>query len=46
MLLRSLIAESAAKRLTQFDVLSPAIVGTLIERAASRDRASDTGVDH
>ena len=46
MLLRSLIAESAAKRLTQFDVLSPAIVGTLIERAASRDRASDAGADH
>jgi hypothetical protein len=46
MLLRSLIAESAAKRLTQFDVLSPAIVGTLIERAASRDRTSDAGADH
>lgn len=34
MLLRSLIAESAAKRLLQFEILCPAIAGTLIERAA------------
>jgi len=46
MLLRSLIAESAAKRLTQFDVLSPAIVGTLIERAASRDPFTDASAAH
>lgn len=34
-LLRSLIERSAAKRLTQLDVLSPAIVGTLMEYAAA-----------
>jgi hypothetical protein len=46
-LLRSLIAESAAKRLMQFEILSPAIVGTLIERAASRrDLTSEAGAAH
>jgi hypothetical protein len=45
-LLQSLIKQSAAKRLMQFDVLSPAIVGTLIERASYRDPKSQTGADH
>lgn len=43
MLLRSMIAESAAKRLMQFEILSPAIAGTLIERAA---RESEAGAAH
>lgn len=43
MLLRSMIAESAAKRLMQFETLSPAIVGTLIERAA---REAEAGAAH
>lgn len=43
MLLRSMIAESAAKRLMQFEILSPAIAGTLIERAA---REAEAGAAH
>jgi len=47
MLLRSLIGQSAAKRLMQFEVLGPAIVGTLMERAAShRDLKSDASAAH
>jgi hypothetical protein len=45
-LLQSLIRQSVAKRLIQFDVLSPAIVGTLIERASYRDPKSESGADH
>jgi hypothetical protein len=47
LLLRSLIETSPAKRLMQGDVLSRAIVGTLIEHAASlRAGTPDTGVAH
>jgi hypothetical protein len=47
MLLRSLIGQSAAKRLMQFEVLGPAIVGTLVERAATvRDLKPDAGAAH
>jgi hypothetical protein len=47
MLLRSLIGQSAAKRLMQFDVLGPAIVGTLMERAAShRDLMPEASSAH
>ena len=45
-LLQSLISQSAARRLMQFDVLGPAIVGSLIERASHRDPKSETGADH
>lgn len=45
-LLQSLIRQSVAKRLMQFDVLSPAIVGTLMERASYRGPKSETGADH
>ena len=47
MLLRSLLAHSAAKRLMRQEILGPAIVGTLVERAASfAPAATKTAATH